>query len=126
MIENDAKRIKVGIFVVFFVFIALYGFLRSTDLLFGVKIKDVKLSALPAESGRVVRESVTRVSGTAKNAVFLSLNGREISVDLEGNFEETIALLPGYNIMSIKATDKFGYMDEENFRLIGGFAGEAK
>ena len=118
MIENDAKRIKVGIFVIFFVFIALYGFLRSTDLLFGVKIKDVKLNALPAESGQVVRESVTRVTGTAKNAVFLSLNGREISVDLEGNFEETIALLPGYNIISIEAKDKFGYMDEENYKLI--------
>jgi hypothetical protein len=118
MIKNDAKRIKIGIFIVFFLFIALYGFLRSTDLLFGIKIKNVRMSALPAESGAVVKESIAKMSGTAKNAVLLSLNGREISVDLEGNFEETVALLPGYNIMSIQATDKFGYMDEKIYKLI--------
>ena len=118
MIVDDGKKIKVAIFAVFFLFIALYGFLRSTDLLFGVKIKKITLNGLPAESGSVLNESVVKISGNAKNAVKLALNGREISVDLEGNFEETIALLSGYNIVSIQATDKFGYMDGENYKLI--------
>ncbi len=118
MIIDDGKKIKVAIFGVFFLFIALYGFLRSTDLLFGVKIKRVNLNGLPLESGSVLRESVTKISGNAKNAVNLNLNGREISVDLLGNFEETVALGLGYNIISIHATDKFGYVDEENYKLI--------
>ena len=118
MIIDDGKKIKVAIFGVFFLFIALYGFLRSTDLLFGVKIKRVSLNGLPLESGSVLRESVTKISGNAKNAVNLTLNGREISVDLLGNFEETVALGLGYNIISIHATDKFGYVDEENYKLI--------
>lgn len=118
MIVDEGKKIKIAAFIVFFLFILVYGFLRSTDLLFGVKIKRVSIGGAPAESGAVVKESATKITGTAKNAVKLLLNGREISVDLSGNFEETIALLPGYNIISIQAADKFGYMDEENYKLI--------
>ena len=118
MIVDEGKKIKLAVFTVFFLFILVYGFLRSTDLLFGIKIKRVSIGGEAAESGAVVKEDITKIAGTAKNAVKLLLNGREISVDLGGNFEETIALLPGYNIISIQATDKFGYMDEENYKLI--------
>ncbi len=59
-----------------------------------------------------------KVTGNAKNATSLTLNGREISIDREGNFGETIALLSGYNIINIKARDKFGYIDEKNYKLI--------
>ncbi len=118
MIVDDAKKIKLGIFIVFFLFIALYGFLRSTDLLFGVKIKKVNLNGITLESGSVLDESIARISGNAQNATKLTLNGREISVDLAGNFEEAVTLLPGYNIVSIHAIDKFEYTDEENYKLI--------
>ena len=36
----------------------------------------------------------------------------------KGNFNETIALLLGYNIINIKAVDKFGHKDEKNYKLI--------
>ena len=96
-----------------FIFIALFAFFGSYDLIFGVKIKDVSI-----ENGATVYESVERITGTAKHAVLLSLNGREISIDKEGNFDETIALSPGYNIISIEAKDKFGSRDQEDYQLI--------
>ena len=99
---EDEKKIKLGIFGVFFLFIIVYGFSRSTDLIFGVKIRDVSLDGLSAQSGAVLENSVTKITGNAKNAINLTLNGREIFIDLEGNFSETIALLPGYNIVNIK------------------------
>ncbi|MFA6257045.1 MAG: hypothetical protein WCT29_03325 [Candidatus Paceibacterota bacterium] len=116
--RDDAKKIKIIIVGAFFLFIVVYGFARSTDLIFGVKIKNVKIAGEPAETLVVRNESVTKISGNARNAINLSLNGREISIDLKGNFEETIALLPGYNIINIQATDKFGYVDEKNYQLI--------
>ena len=70
--------------------------------------------------------SVINVNGNAKNAVNLILNGREISIDKNGNFNESIALFSGYNIISIEAKDKFGNSDKKDFRLIGEFADEAK
>jgi hypothetical protein len=93
--------------------IALYAFFVSRDLIFGVKIKNVNIV-----DGGTVTDSVMKLTGNAKNAIKLVLDGREISVDQQGNFSETIALLPGYNIIDIKAQDKFGYVDEKNYKLI--------
>ncbi len=83
-----------------------------------MKIKDVKI-----ESGVISdtnnKFNVLKVTGNAKNATSLTLNGREISIDQSGNFNETIMLLSGYNVITIKAEDKFGYTDEEDYKLMG-------
>ncbi len=112
--NQDAKKIlKIAALSVLFLFIIIYAFLRSKDLIFGVKIKNVNII-----DGAKVTESVMHVTGNAKNAILLTLDGREISVDQAGNFDETIALLPGYNIVDIKAKDKFGHKDEKIYKLI--------
>ena len=107
------SKLKIIILFVFFILIIFYAIFVSKDLIFGVKIKNVSLI-----DGATVTDSVMKVTGNAKNAVKLILDGREISVDQQGNFNETIALLPGYNIINIRAQDKFGYIDEKNYKLI--------
>ena len=107
---------KIGGFSIFFIFMIIYGILGSKDLIFGVKIRNVDL-----KDGATVTDNILKVTGTAKNAINLTLDGREITVDEQGNFKETIALLPGYNIINIKAKDKFGYVDEKNYKLIYEF-----
>ena len=112
--QPNAKKIaKIACLSVFFILIVVYAFFRSHDLIFGVKIRNVNLI-----DGATVSESVMEVTGNAKNAIKLTLNGREISINQQGDFSETIALLEGYNIINIKAEDKFGYMDEKNYKLI--------
>jgi len=76
------------------------------------------MDGLPAQSGTRMAESVMQITGNAKNTVNLTLNGREISINEAGDFNETIVLLTGYNIINITARDKFGYMDEKNYKLI--------
>lgn len=112
--RRDAKKlIRILVLTSFFTFIAVYTFFRSYSLIFGVKIKDVNI-----EDGVRVENSVIKVEGNAKNAILLTLNGREISIDKEGFFKEDIALLSGYNILSIRAQDKFGHQDEKIYKLI--------
>jgi len=113
MIDDAKKTIKRTIFAVFFLFILGYGFFRSYDLVFGIKIKNVNIA-----DGSTYATSIFEVSGNAKNAVNLTLNGRNVSINQAGDFNETIALLPGYNVVGIKAVDKFGYSDEKNYQLI--------
>ncbi len=107
------KIIKVGGFSLFFVLIIFYAFFTSRNLIFGIKIKNVNIV-----DGAKIKNNILEVKGTAKNAIELSLNGREISVDQQGNFNETIVLLSGYNVIDIKAKDKFGNVDEKNYKLI--------
>lgn len=110
----DAKKIlKIVSFSALFLFILVYAFIRSWGLVFGVKIKNVNIS-----NGATYTESVLNITGNAKHAVLLILNDREISLNQQGNFNETISLLPGYNTISLKAKDKFGNSDEENYQLI--------
>ena len=112
--EQLAKKIlKIAGFSIFSLLIATYAIFGSYDLIFGVKIENVNLV-----DGAKVTDNITEVKGNAENAILLTLNGREISIDENGNFKETIALLLGYNIINIKAQDKFGYIDEKNYKLI--------
>ncbi|MCE9548844.1 hypothetical protein K8Q98_00360 [Candidatus Nomurabacteria bacterium] len=113
MNHNAKKILKIASLSIFFIFIVVYAFFRSYDLIFGVKIKNVNIL-----DGVKVTESIMKIEGNAKGAINLSLNGRELSIDQEGNFSDTIALLSGYNVINIKAEDKFGFVDEKNYKLI--------
>jgi hypothetical protein len=120
--RNDAKKIlSIVLTSLFFLFIVGFIFFRSYHLIFGIKIKNVNIV-----DGARYNTPTIDITGNAKNAKNLTLNGREISLTRGGDFSETIALLPGYNIITIKAVDEFGHVDEKDFRLIGGFTDEAK
>jgi hypothetical protein len=117
--SRDAKKaLKIIAICAFFLLIIGYGFLRSRELLFGIKIRDVKINESVALPQMNLKTDVVKFSGNAKNAVTLTLNGREISIDQEGNFNESVALLSGYNVIKIEATDKFGSVDEKNYQVI--------
>ena len=113
MNQSTKKITAVGSLSVFFLIIVLYAFFVSRDIIFGVKIENVNIV-----DGATMHESALKITGNAKHAIKLTLNGREISIDQEGNFDETIALLLGYNVIQIKAQDKFGLTDEKNYQLM--------
>lgn len=58
------------------------------------------------------------IKGNAKNATYLSLNGREIFINKEGEFSEKVALLPGLSVVTIDAQDKFGKSAEKKFEVM--------
>jgi hypothetical protein len=112
--NKDVKKIlKIALVSIFFNFIIFFIFFNSRNLIFGVKIKNVNIT-----DNMKVLNNIQKITGRAMNAVKISLNGREISVDQKGNFDETISLLSGYNMVTIKAQDKFGNVDEKNYQLI--------
>ncbi len=114
MTENKTKKlIKTISLSVFFLLIVIYVFFSSHDLIFGVKIKNVNIV-----DGIKVESNIQKITGNAKNAKNLTINGREVSIDEKGEFSETVALLVGYNILTIRAEDKFGYVDEKNYKII--------
>lgn len=113
MHRDFKKTLKIISLSAFFLFIIIYAFFRSEELIFGVKIKNITI-----ENGATLSQNSLIVDGNAKNATNLFLNGREIFVDKNGNFNETLALLSGYNVINIKAKDKFGKVDEKNYKLM--------
>lgn len=120
---SGKKILQLVSLSVFFLSIAIYAFFGSSNLIYGIKIKNINIQSRASErtniqSGEKVTDSIIQITGKAENAINLTLNGREISVNEAGDFHETIALLMGYNVVNITAKDKFGYLDEKNYKII--------
>lgn len=110
-------KIKKWSLILFLSFFILYGLYESYKFLSGPRI-----TIDEPKNGQIFENPLIEVKGTAKNVAFLKLNGRAIFVDKQGNFYEKILLLPGYNIMTLTAEDRFKKSVEEQMHFF--FKGE--
>jgi hypothetical protein len=96
--------------IVLFVFIGTFAYMKMGFLLRGVQISAVisKTNTSP----------LIEIEGKAKNATYITLNGREIFIDRDGTFSEHVALLPGLSVLTINAEDKFGNVREKTLEVI--------
>lgn len=69
-------------------------------------------------NGSLFSEPLIVVRGIAKNIAALSLNDAPIFTDSQGRFSEQLLLLSGYNILTLKAQDRFGKKVEETLELV--------
>jgi hypothetical protein len=93
-----------------FLAIGLFSYYKMDFLWKGVQIT--------ASIDRDDTSPLIEIKGNAKNATYLSLNGREIFINKEGEFSEKVALLPGLSVVTIDAQDKFGKSAEKKFEVM--------
>ena len=110
---NLKTVLKIGLPTILLIIILGYGYLKTRDLFRGVK-----LTVETLEDGQIVNNPVLLLKGSAKKAVYLSINDREIFLTPDENFQDSLLLLPGYNIITLKARDKFGREKEDIYRVI--------
>lgn len=58
-------------------------------------------------NGETVTEPFIPLKGTATGIAYLYLNDRQIFTDRAGAFRESLLLHPGYNILVLRAKDRF-------------------
>ena len=80
-----------------------YSLYRASDLLFGIH-----LAVLGIKDGESVAAGTIDLSGSADHAIGVSIDGHPVSIDTAGAWQDTIALVPGYNSVRVSAADKFG------------------
>jgi hypothetical protein len=110
--KNFKRIVSIAAPALLFLIIASYTYYKTRDLLRGVV-----LSVNGITDGETFTEPEVSLTGSAKNALMLSINGREIFIDRNANFSENLLLLPGYNIVAIKAEDKFGKKAEKDYQV---------
>lgn len=81
------------------------------ELISGVKI-DVKVEQVEEEDS-----GLFSLKGNAAHATFISINGREIFIQKNGDFEEKIALPEGYSVITLFARNKFGKDREKSISI---------
>jgi hypothetical protein len=112
-ISKDLKKIlKISLPLLLIIIIGSYTYYKTKDLLKGVALEIHGVS-----DGESFDNPLVTLTGNAKNATELTMNGRKIFIDKSANFEEKILLIPGYNILAIKAEDKFGKKVEKDYQL---------
>ena len=118
-IKNKSIKWWVGVSscIVLFLIIAIFSYSKINFVFKGVEIN--------ATLTRDSYSPLAQINGNAKHSTSLILNGREIFIDKEGNFSETVSLLPGFSIISLEAKDKFGMSAEKKFNLVYSESAEA-
>ena len=109
--SNLSPRQWVGI-VVGIIF-AIYIISQAQAILFGPRV-----SIESPRDGAVVSSSVVTLTGTARNAAWISLNDRQIFTDEKGVWEEKLILSPGLSIMTVRVRDRFGREAERQVKII--------
>lgn len=106
--KSFKSLVGTGLIILLFLFIIIYTRSRTSFLSQGVS-----LSVENLEDGQRFSSRVLNLEGTAKRAVMLTINNREVLIDENGDFEDTLILYPGLNILTIEAQDKF-----ENYKQL--------
>ena len=110
--RNFKNTTKYGLWGLLFLIIILYSLFRTKDLIFGVKLQINGVT-----DGASYGSPLLILDGRARNAVDFTLNGRGITINKDGYFRERLLLIPGYNIISFVARDKFGHEDKEDYQV---------
>lgn len=117
--DTTSRIITISSITLVSLCIIIYSYITSYGLLQGPEILIYK--PLQATNGYVYTVSPTQqtvITGIAKRVNSLTLNGKPIVIDQQGNFSQDILLFKGYNIEQIRAIDKFGNMTNVNIQLV--------
>jgi hypothetical protein len=102
--------ILIGALVAGFLGLVVYN---VKDMLFGTQF-----TVNAAQDGSTVTESFVPISGSAQHAKQISINGRIVGVDRQGNFSDGVILSPGYNIVEVEETNQFGRQKKETYHWV--------
>lgn len=111
--KNLSSYLRTLSFIFFMVIIFGYALFQARNIISGPVIK-----IHAPVNGASVEHSLINIEGTAKNISRISMNDRQIFTDEEGEFNEKLLLSYGYNIITIKAKDRFGRDTEKTLELI--------
>ena len=91
-----------------------YGIFQARTYLTGPSLTVTR----PAP-GALIEETTYVVRGHTKHTAHITLNGRTIPLDVDGNFSETLVTPDGYGVFVVTVTDRFGKQVQEKVELVG-------
>ena len=107
------KQLEVVFIGTLLVIALVYGLFRAYPLIMGPSISITNL-----QDGDTVASTTFAISGTVLRAKDITLQGKHIAIDDEGNFTETLVASPPYTILVLVATDKYGATETKTLRVI--------
>ena len=110
---RDNRQFKIAIFSLISLIIIGYAVFRLWALISGPSL----IVTYPSD-GATTSQALIVITGKANRISSLWLNDRQIFTDQEGKFEEPLLLASGYNIMTLRAEDRFGRKVGKKLELV--------
>lgn len=107
------KILGVGLGAFLTLAVISYALFALTPLLRGPRIVVTE-----PVNGSTVSEPFIQLSGVATGVSYIYLNDRQIFTDTAGAFRESLLLHPGYNILVLRARDRFERTTETRVELV--------
>jgi len=99
----DAKKIlRIAIALIVIAIVGGYAYYRSSAFIRGPVV-----AITSPQNGTTATSSIITVSGIARNISAITMDGRKIYIDENGNFSEKLLLHPGYNIITVAVRDRY-------------------
>jgi len=110
---NKLRRIEIILGIVFAFLIIVYVFFRSFDF-----IKGPSIELNEPKDNFTYDSPLIDVSGVVKNVSNVVLNGKQISINKNGFFNEKYILAKGLNKISLKINDRFNRETEKIINVV--------
>jgi hypothetical protein len=107
------RLLKITAYLVVILIVLGYAFFASHDFITGPTIE-----VFEPKNGTSFTDSSIHIKGNVQRIQEITLNGRPITIDDKGNFNEAALLSPGYNIFELQAHDKFGRSKDVRLELV--------
>lgn len=93
--------------------IASLIFYNSKDMIFGAPLRVDTIA-----DGTTLEDAFLPIRGIAGHARELAINGRSVALDRKGNFDDSVLLSPGYNVVEVALKDQFGNRNVKTYHLV--------
>jgi uncharacterized protein YybS (DUF2232 family) len=113
MIKNPRNIIILGATITILIMIVSYAFFEFQKIRRGPIVQ-----VIYPQNGQSLNEPIVAIRGLAQNIAYLYVNDRQIFVDEQDRISERLLLSPGYNIITLRAVDRFGKEKHYSIELV--------
>ncbi len=99
---DPKKFVRISLIAILFLGILGYAYYRSKDAIFGITI------TASVADGATLDKPLLTITGNAVHASKFTIDDRELLLDKDGNYTDTLLLQEGYTILELEASDRFG------------------
>jgi len=107
---NLAKKSSIAVLAMVFALVVVHGIYPY--------IHGPSIAISGISNGITVTNPAITISGTALYTKELSVSGRSLPLSTSGTFDETILLHPGYNVISVVGSDRFGKTSSRDYAVV--------
>ncbi len=116
-IKHSTAKLRISPKAALFIVVA-FGILGLVVNNMRDRILGTPLIVTTASDGATVESPFLPISGFARHAREILINGRPIAVTREGTFNDEVVLSKGYNIVEIALKDQFGNQKIKTYQIV--------